>query len=142
MQLAYLEEAKEDIFRNIDDFKAQRRTSLFPWGLGFRGGAVVRKVQGEPFRVESGTKGAPVVVETNPTYYKFFGLIEHRDSVRRGVNGFHHDEAGLRAQGERRVSHSGRALDVLNNIFVYDSLKKMIKNREIGIETGGSSTGS
>jgi lon-related putative ATP-dependent protease len=79
------------------------------------------------------TKGAPVVVETNPTYYNLFGHIEHRIQFGVATTDFTMIKGGSvhRANGGYLVVN---ALDILRNIFVYDALKRMIKIREVRIE--------
>lgn len=130
---AYLEEAKEDIFRNIDDFRPKEDIAL-PMGLRLpKQEPSFERYKVNLFVSNRDTKGAPVVVETNPTYYNLFGRIEHR--IQYGVAS---TDFTMMKPGAVHKANGGYlivdALDVLRNIFVYDSLKKMIKNREIGIE--------
>ena len=130
---AYLEEAKEDIFRNIDDFRPKEDIAL-PMGIRLpKQEPSFERYKVNLFVSNRDTKGAPVVVETNPTYYNLFGRIEHR--IQYGVAS---TDFTMMKPGAVHKANGGYlivdALDVLRNIFVYDSLKKMIKNREIGIE--------
>ncbi|RME63980.1 MAG: ATP-dependent protease, partial [Nitrospirae bacterium] len=76
----YLDAVKEDILENLDDFKTQQEETPPP--LPF-----IKPPQREPSThkytvnvlVNNGDlKGAPVVFETNPTYYNLFGRIEHK----------------------------------------------------------------
>ena len=39
------------------------------------------------------TEGAPVVVETNPTYYNLVGRVEYEGELGNAAHRFHHDKA-------------------------------------------------
>ena len=80
------------------------------------------------------TDGAPVVFESNPTYNNLFGRIEH--VMQYGgvaVTDFTMIRSGAlhRANGGYLVID---AREVLMNPFVWDSLKRCIRNSEIRIE--------
>ncbi|MEE8573987.1 MAG: ATP-binding protein [Thermodesulfobacteriota bacterium] len=130
--VTYLGAIKEDIFLNIDDFRPKEELQI-P-GLKMPG----REPSFERYQVNllvnnKETEGAPVVIETNPTYYNLFGRIEHRVQYGVAVTDFTMIKAGAahKANGGYLVLH---ALDVLRNIFVYDALKRLIKNKEAGID--------
>ncbi|MBI5599064.1 MAG: AAA family ATPase [Deltaproteobacteria bacterium] len=129
----YLNGVREDILRNIDDFRPKEEMPL-PFGIkvpktepSFERYAVNLLVSNRD------TRGAPVVVETNPTYYNLFGRVEHRVQYGVAVTDFTMIKAGSvhRANGGYLVID---AMDMLKNIFVYDALKRTIKNGEVGIE--------
>ena len=130
--VSYLEEVREDILRNIDAFRPKEEFTPF--------GIKLPRVEPsfERYKINlivnnRDTKGAPVVVETNPTYYNLFGKIEYRFQYGVAVTDFTMIKAGSihRANGGYLVVN---ALDILRNIFVYDALKRTIKNREVRIE--------
>ncbi|HXI10928.1 MAG TPA: ATP-binding protein, partial [Thermodesulfobacteriota bacterium] len=132
--VGYLRKVKEDILANIDDFRPKEEV---PLALG-----ALKLQRPEPsferYRVNllvnhKDSVGAPVVYETNPTYYNLFGRIEYRVQLGVATTDFTMIKAGSihRANGGYLVVN---ALDILRNIFVYDSLKRMIKNREVSIE--------
>jgi predicted ATP-dependent protease len=73
-----------------------------------------------------------VVFETNPTYYNLFGRIEYRVQLE-GHHRLYDDKGGLHTQANGGYPIVN-ALDILRNIFVYDSLKRMVKNREVSME--------
>jgi len=131
----YLEEVKEDILENLDDFKTQQEESTPP--LPF-----MKLPQKEPTTnkyavnvlVNNGNlKGAPVVFETNPTYYNLFGRIEHKFQYGVAVTDFTMIKPGAlhRANGGYLVVN---AFDLLRNLFSYDALKRALRNQEVKIE--------
>ncbi len=131
---AYVMDVRDDIIRNIEDFRTPEAPNL-PFGLklqqpeepSFARYAVNLLVSNEK------TEGAPVVVESNPTYYNLFGRVEHRMQYGIAMTDFTMIKAGSvhRANGGYLVLN---ALDMLKNIFVYDAIKRMIKTKEVTME--------
>jgi lon-related putative ATP-dependent protease len=132
--LNYLEEVKEDILEHLDDFKPQEEQAA---ALPF-----MKPLKTEPSFVRynvnvlvnnSGLKGAPVVIESNPTYYNLFGRVEHKVQYGIALTDFTMIKAGSlqMANGGYLVVD---ALELLKNIFSYDSLKRTIKEKVIKIE--------
>ncbi len=78
-------------------------------------------------------KGAPVIYETNPIYNNLIGRIEKYAIFGTYITDFTLIKAGslLRANGGFLIVD---ALHLLRQPFVYDALKRAIKNREIRIE--------
>ncbi|MDD3800860.1 MAG: AAA family ATPase [Desulfuromonas thiophila] len=77
--------------------------------------------------------GAPVVFETNPTYFNLFGRIEYGMHQGNAVTSFMRLKAGAlhRANGGYLVLD---ARDLLLNEFAYEALKRSIRNKQIRIE--------
>ncbi|MEJ2051673.1 MAG: AAA family ATPase, partial [Calditrichota bacterium] len=78
-------------------------------------------------------KGAPVIYEPNPTYNNLFGRIEKQVFMGAQVT----DHTMLRAGSLHRANGGylmTEAYHVLTNPYVYDSLKRVIKTREIRTE--------
>lgn len=130
----YLNDVKEDVLERSDDFRPKEEFPLAIPGLklpksepSFERYAVNLIVNNKD------TKGAPVVIETNPTYYNLFGRIEYRVQYGIASTDFTMIKAGSiqKANGGYLVVN---ALDLLRNIFSYDSLKRAIKNKEVKIE--------
>jgi lon-related putative ATP-dependent protease len=130
----YLTEVKEDIFEHLDDFKPQEEQ---PSALPF-----VKPTKSEPsfirysvnvFVNNRDSKGAPVVVESNPTYYNLFGRVEHKVQYGVAITDFTMIKSGSlqNASGGYLVVD---ALELLKNIFAYDALKRTIKDKEIKTE--------
>ncbi len=78
-------------------------------------------------------KGAPIVIETNPTYYNLFGRVERRAQFGMLSADFTLIRAGsyARANGGFLVIN---AHDALLNPGVWEALKRAIENKEIRIE--------
>ncbi len=91
-----------------------------------------------PYRINvfvdnSDTQGAPIIVETNPTYHNLFGVIEKKPIVGGYITDFTLIKAGSisRANGGYLVLYDR---DVLSNAGVWEALQRVIKNRELRIE--------
>src|SRR3990172_4783249 len=130
----YLYKVKENILDNIDDFRPKEDVPLAIGGIRLQ----KQEPTFERFKVNlivsnRENEGAPVVFESNPTYTNLFGRIEYKVQLGVATTDFTMIKAGtiLKANGGYLIVNS---LDVLRNIFVYDSLKRMIKNREARIE--------
>jgi lon-related putative ATP-dependent protease len=130
----YFEEVKEDILERLDDFKPQEEQATSLPFMKFQ--------KTEPSFVRynvnvlvnnSELKGAPVVIENNPTYYNLFGRVEHK--VQYGIATT--DLTMIKA-GSLQIANGGYlvvdSLELLKNIFSYDSLKRTIKEKLIKIE--------
>jgi len=84
----------------------------------------------------AGTEGAPVVIETSPSYYNLFGRIERKSYMGAMVTNFQMIKAGaiLKARGGYLVVN---AMDVLTSPGVWESLKKVVKHEQVRIEDLG-----
>ncbi|NJD61966.1 MAG: ATP-dependent protease [Deltaproteobacteria bacterium] len=132
---AYLDAAREDILKSIEDFKAPQEAPPSP--LPF-----LKMQKQEPnfsrYSVNvlvnnGGGKGSPCVFESNPTYYNLFGRVEHKLQFGAATTDFTMIKAGAlhKANGGYLVVN---ALDLLRNLFSYDALKRAIRNAEVKIE--------
>lgn len=134
----YLDEVQEDIISNLEIFKAKERRPPIPVpGLE----VLAPEPSFERYKVNllvdnCNMKGAPVVVETNPTYYSLMGRMEYRGQFGAMVTDFTMLKAGAihRANGGYLVLH---ALDVLTNFLSWDALKRVLESREIKIQNIG-----
>lgn len=86
------------------------------------------------------TKGAPVIFETNPTYYNLVGRAELRVEFGALVTDLTMIKPGALhlANGGYLVLH---ARDVLTSPFAYEGLKRALRSREIRIEPLGEAAG-
>ena len=82
------------------------------------------------------SKGAPVVVETNPTYHNLIGRIEHQVEFGAMLTHFTMIRAGAlhRANGGYLVVEAKR---LLSNPLAWDALKRALSNGEMRIEEMG-----
>jgi len=130
----YLDNVKEDILEHVEDFKPQEeQRPALPMVMPSKAEPSFVRYSVNVLVNNRDTKGAPVVVESNPTYYNLFGRIEHKLQYGMAVTDFSMIKAGSlhRANGGYLVTD---AMDLLKNIFVYDAIKRTIKDKEIRIE--------
>lgn len=132
--LAYLDSVQEDVLNTLDDFKPQTAQPQIPGIKMPRQEPTFDRYQVNVLVDNKDTDGAPVVFESNPTYNNLFGRIEH--VMQYGgvaVTDFTMIRSGAlhRANGGYLVID---AREVLINPFVWDSLKRCIRNHEIRIE--------
>ncbi len=132
---AYLDAVQEDILTHLDDFKPaeEPQPSPFPFMKMPKQETSFTRYVVNVLVNNSEAKGAPVVFESNPTYLNLFGKLEYKVQYGMATTDFSMIRAGAlhRANGGYIVIN---ALDLLKNIFSYDSLKRAIKNGEIRIE--------
>ena len=134
---AYLAEVKEHILNNLDDFKeAERALPFAPYpqatpherdpSLEYDVNVVVDNTD---------TKGAPVLIETSPTYLNLFGTIERVvDRFGRIVTNFTRIRSGslLRAHGGYLIFSLD---DAITEPAVWKVLKRTLKSGRIELET-------
>jgi lon-related putative ATP-dependent protease len=131
--LHYLKEVKDDIIRNIDDFKqrpGQQAPGPFPMPSQEPD---LSRYQVNVLVDNSGLQGAPVVEETNPSFTNLFGSMERRAHFGALFTDFTMIRAGAlhRANGGYLIIH---ALDLLKFWISYEALKRALKNKEIRLE--------
>ena len=132
--IGYLDDVREDILTHLDEFKAQEEQ---PSPLPFLK-MPKQEVSFARFTVNvivdnADVKGAPIVLESNPTYLNLFGRIENKILYGMAMTDFTMIRGGSvhRANGGYLIVD---ALDMLRNAFSYEALKRAIKNREIKVE--------
>ena len=136
--LKYLQEIKEDIIKNIDDFKSKPGTaSPFPAPLMEPSFA---RYEVNVLVDHSETRGAPVIYETNPTYPNLFGSIEKKAQFGALFTDFTMIRPGAlhRANGGYLII---KVLDLLRGYFSWEALKRSLKNKHIQIEDLGEQLG-
>ncbi len=131
----YFDDVKTNVIENVQRFnpKDEQQTSLL--------GMQMHKEEDTflEYRVNiivdnSGKKGVPIIIETNPRYKNLFGTIE-RMIDRNGVwrTDFTHIKAGslVNADGGFLVIN---AVDALSEPGVWPTLKRVLRNRQIEIQ--------
>jgi len=134
--MSFLDDAREDILENIDDFKApaeEAPASPVPFLKMPKQEPDFTKYTVNVIVNNGGRKGAPCVFESNPTYYNLFGRMEHKTQFGAAFTDFSMIQAGSlhKANGGFLVIN---ALDLFRNLFSYDALKRAIRNGEVKIE--------
>jgi lon-related putative ATP-dependent protease len=124
---AYLDEAEKALIKTIDAFKNQKKEEKEPTDdfLEYRVNLLVDN---------SDQHGAPVVMETNPSYVNLFGSIETTYSrMGMGQTDFTMIKAGsfLKASGGYLVIN---ALDALVEPGVWTTLKRTLRNQIFEIQ--------
>jgi lon-related putative ATP-dependent protease len=132
--LAHLDAVREDILSHLDEFKTQEeQPSPLPFLKMPKQEASFTRFAINVVVDNAETTGAPVVVESNPTYLNLFGRIENKILYGMAITDFSMIKAGSvhRANGGYLVID---VLDLLRNPFSYEALKRAIKNGEIRID--------
>ncbi|MCX7777768.1 MAG: ATP-binding protein [Armatimonadota bacterium] len=130
----YLKQVQEDVINNVDAFRAtaqQGGTQAHPLT------AVIFDRYKVNVLVDNGSlKGAPVIVETNPTYYNLVGRIEYRLEMGAFITHFTMIKPGAlhRANGGYLILD---AKALLSNPFSWDALKRALNDRQIRLEEPG-----
>ena len=132
----YLDNIKKDILKNINYFLApdaeQQKNQTTPQ---------VQQMQKEPwlnYRVNlfidnSRLEGAPVIMDTNYSYYNIFGGLEYENQYGALKTDYMMIKPGLLHQANGGYILF-QAKDILSNGACYESLKKALKIKELSIE--------
>jgi lon-related putative ATP-dependent protease len=128
----YLDAVETDLIAHAEDFQASSESKP---ALPFLPppGAFLDRYRVNVLVDRSQDRGAPVVVESNPTHGNLLGKIEHRAHFGTLVTDFMLIRPGAlhRANGGYLILE---ARDVLRNFLAWESLKKALKSRSIRIE--------
>ncbi len=132
--ITYLEDLQQDLLDNLELYtKAEEPSSsnLFRY--------VSRRNSRRRYQVNlvvdnSELNHAPVVFETNPTYSNLFGQIEYEGEFGILATDFTKIKAGSihQANGGYLILH---VYDIIRNYYVWNSLKRVLKNQVINLES-------
>ncbi len=137
----YLEEVRHHILDNLDPFK-EREGEDEQQEASTDGSSRPPNPERDPFRIYSVNvilahgeqETSPVIFETTPTYANLFGTIQRTYDARGGWNSDFMDLRGgsvLRADGGFLIMY---ALDVLTEVGVWRTLKRMLNHRRLEIQ--------
>ena len=136
----YLNAVQEDILENLDEFRGGEEEETLPFSW--------MRSKGDPgfkYRVNlavdnKDTVGAPVIVETNPTYYNLVGRVEYENRMGMATTDYGMIKAGslLRANGGYLILQTR---EVLTNPGAWEGLKRVLKAREACLENLGEQFG-
>jgi lon-related putative ATP-dependent protease len=125
---------QEDVVNNVDAFRvvAQQESQT----AQLMASALFDRYKVNVLVDNSNTNGAPVIIETNPTFQNLVGRIEHRMEMGALVTHFTMIKPGAlhKANGGYLVLD---AKSLLLNPFSWDALKRALNNRQIRIEEPG-----
>src|SRR5690606_19709981 len=131
----HLEKIKEHIIENLHDFlehDEDEEEDIFPQEER----DPLKKYAVNLFVDNSGQKGAPVIIESNPTFYNLFGKIEK--NVEHGV---YLTDFTLIKPGALHQANGGylviNIMDIFRNPAIWDTLKRVLRNRSAFIEDMG-----
>lgn len=127
----HLREVETDILKNLEDFKKRPGApGPFPFPVPEPS---FTQYQVNVLVDNSKTRGAPVVLESNPNYTNLFGGVERRAQFGALITDFTLIRPGSihKANGGYLIIH---VLDLLRWFFSYEALKRCLKEREIKIE--------
>ena len=132
--LQYLSRVEADIIENLDEFKEDEEAEQpVPW-LRRRNRRSFVRYKVNLFVDHHATQGAPVVVESNPTFTNLVGKVEYRHEFGTLVTDFTMIKPGAlhRANGGYLIV---QAADLLKNPWAWDGLKRALKSGEVRIES-------
>ena len=141
--LAFLDHVQEDILENLDQFRSDAQEEQ-QQGQGFR----MPGAEQLPFRRyevnvlvdNSELEGAPVIIESNPTYNNLFGRIEKEPQFGTLITDFTMIRAGSlhRANGGYLVIS---VPELVRAPLSWDSLKRALQTRELAVEEAAERMG-
>ncbi len=143
----YLEDIQRDIIENLEFFVEQEEGQnplIFFKRLDKRN--VLRRYKVNLVIDNSDYTSAPVIMENNPTFVNLFGTIEYEGEFGVLSTDFTKIRSGAlhRANGGYLILNF---IDLIRNYMVWETLKRLLKNKEVAIETiyktlslGGSET--
>lgn len=134
----YLEALREDVLSNLDEFRADKEEQPlpFPWMRSQSTELASLRYKVNLIVDHRETQGAPVVYETNPSYYNLLGRLEYENRFGAVITDFTMLRGGAfhRANGGYLIL---QANDILTGVQSWEVLKRALKNKEIRIEALG-----
>lgn len=130
----FLKDVQKDILSNLSEFIAEpqpqpqmpmpRNDVLKPW----------QKYQVNLFVDNSALEGAPVIIDSNPSYYNLFGKLEYENTYGTLRTDFTLIKPGLihKANGGYIVL---QIRDLLTNPVIWDSFKRVLRTKSIYVDT-------
>ena len=133
----FLKEVQKDILTNLNDFIEDEKPSNLPAQM-----QMAKNANGKPwdqykvnlFVDNSELKGAPVILDSNPSFYNLFGKLEYENSFGMMKTDFTLIKPGLihKANGGYLVL---QVKDLLTNPILWDSFKRVLRTKLIYVDT-------
>lgn len=133
----YLEAVKEEVVKNISDFKANSaeddQNNPFAFLKKNNQDSIRDKFKVNLLVDNRELKGAPVIFESNPTYYNLVGRVEYETRMGMVSTDFTMIKAGAlhKANGGYLILN---ARDVLTNIGSWEALKRILNTQKLFVE--------
>ncbi|MGB8780245.1 MAG: AAA family ATPase [Candidatus Bathyarchaeia archaeon] len=132
--VTHVESVQNDILDNLSRFiKGPEEQPQTPFPVPWMRETPFRKYEVNVLVDNSDVKGAPVVMESNPTYQNLFGRVEKEAQFGALVTDF-----TMIRGGSLHKANGGYLIlpveELLRNPFSYDGLKRALKNEHIVIE--------
>ena len=130
----YLKEVENDILENLQQFiRRGESDQQFPFPMPWMKEEPYKKYEVNLIIDNSNAMGAPVVVETNPTYHNLLGRTEKEAQFGALTTDF-----SMIRGGAIHKANGGYLIvpveDLLRNPFSYDGLKRDIRDEKMSIE--------
>ncbi len=140
--VTYLNSYREDVLSSLDDFKGDdedHQNSLF-WLQRQSQDKTDMRYKVNILVDNRELEGAPMVYETNPSYYNLLGRVEYENRLGMVVTDFSMIKPGAlhRSNGGYLIL---QARDVLTAMQSWEVLKRVLRTREIRIENMGEHFG-
>ena len=137
--IKYIEALQEDVLENISEFvepdsdEDESISSLIPMLSRKNAEDITSRYKVNLVVDNSETKGAPVIVDFNPTYYNLVGEVEYDNEFGNLTTDFMKIKPGLfhKANGGYLIV---QAHDILSNVQSWEALRRVIRTKEITIE--------
>ncbi len=131
--VAYLDALQEDVLEHRDAFREEESQPQLPPPLAALRRSVLERYEVNLLVDNGDLEGAPVVFETNPSYYNLFGKVEYRGELGTMVTDFRMIRPGAvhRANGGYLILN---ARDLLLQLGSYDALKRALRSGQVRIE--------
>lgn len=139
----YFENVQVDILSHIEDFKEQdeeEEISTLNLLKDEIEDSIVDKYSINLLIDNSQTKGAPMVIADNPTYYNLIGKVEYQNKMGVLTTDYTKIKPGYlhRANGGYIILQTS---DILSNHYAWEGLKRALKNKHLKMENIGEQTG-
>ena len=128
----FLEHVRDDLVENRDAMRGEQQRPAIP-GLPIPQQDPTQRYEVNVFVSNDPQRGAPVVIETHPTYYNLMGRIEYQGALG-GASTDHtfiHAGSLARANGGYLVI---RLRDVLVQPGAFDALKRTLLSKQLQVE--------
>lgn len=134
----YLKEVQKDMLENLTDFMlAQKEKFEEP---GARENEFTKRYQINVLIDNGNQKGAPVFIESNPTFINLIGSVEKESIMGSLITDF-----TMIRKGSLHKANGGyliiKAAELFKNPFSWEALKRAVRNKEIVIEDIGEQLG-